>query len=78
MMIRGEDSFLVGYVLLDKREGFAEGSVVENVQLFLQNKINTGELQVPPGVCYKFESIFFENVHGLTSPALSVTQINLF
>src|SRR5690606_17919920 len=48
MMIRGEDSFVVGYVLLDKRPEFAEGNVVEDAQAYLQDKINSGELQVPP------------------------------
>lgn len=58
MMIRGEDSFLVGYVLLDKRPEFAEGNVVEDAQAYLQDKINSGELQVPPGVSFKFSGSY--------------------
>jgi copper/silver efflux system protein len=48
-MIRGENTFLVGYVLLDKKEGFAEVTVVEDAQRFLQSKISSGELEVPAG-----------------------------
>ncbi len=33
-MIRGENSFLVGYVLLDKKPGFAEVTVVEEAQRY--------------------------------------------
>jgi Cu(I)/Ag(I) efflux system membrane protein CusA/SilA len=64
MMIRGEDSFLVGYVLLDKREGFAEGSVVEDAQLFLQGKIDSGELQVPPGVSFEFSGSYENQIRA--------------
>ena len=31
-VIKSEDTFLVGYVLFDKMDGFAEVSVVENAQ----------------------------------------------
>lgn len=58
MMIRGEDSFLVGYVLLDKKDGYAEVSVVEEVQRFLNEKIKAGELIVPAGVSYKFSGSY--------------------
>ncbi|MBX2962092.1 MAG: efflux RND transporter permease subunit [Cyclobacteriaceae bacterium] len=58
MMIRGEDSFLVGYVLLDKKDGYAEVSVVEEAQRFLNEKIKAGELIVPAGVSYKFSGSY--------------------
>lgn len=58
MMIRGEDSFLVGYVLLDKKDGYAEVSVVEEAQRFLNEKISRGELTVPAGVSYKFSGSY--------------------
>src|SRR5690554_6446613 len=67
MMIRGEDSFLVGYVLLDKREGFAEGSAVEDAQRYLQGKIDSGELQVPPGVSFKFSGSYENQKIGRAS-----------
>ena len=43
-VIKSEDTFLVGYVLFDKLEGFAEVGVVENAQAFIQQKIDSGEL----------------------------------
>jgi Cu(I)/Ag(I) efflux system membrane protein CusA/SilA len=64
MMIRGEDSFLVGYVLLDKKEGYAEVSVVEEAQRFLTNKITSGELVVPAGVSYKFSGSYENQVRA--------------
>ena len=54
MMIRGENSFLVGYVLLDKKDGFSEVTVVENADNYLKDKIATGDLIVPAGVSYQF------------------------
>jgi Cu(I)/Ag(I) efflux system membrane protein CusA/SilA len=38
-MIRGENSFLVGFVLLDKMPGFAEVTVVEDAKAYLDEKI---------------------------------------
>jgi copper/silver efflux system protein len=64
MMIRGENTFLVGYVLLDKREGFAEVSVVEQAQQYLNEKIKTGELVVPAGVNYKFSGSYENQVRA--------------
>lgn len=64
MMIRGEDSFLTGYVLLDKKEGFAEVTVVEDAQRYLQEKIASGELEVPAGVSYKFSGNYENQVRA--------------
>jgi Cu(I)/Ag(I) efflux system membrane protein CusA/SilA len=64
MMIRGENSFLTGYVLLDKRDGFAEVSVVEDAQRYLSQKIATGELVVPAGVSYKFSGNYENQVRA--------------
>jgi copper/silver efflux system protein len=63
-MIRGENTFLVGYVLLDKREGFAEVTVVEDAQRFLAQKIADGELVVPAGVSYKFSGSYENQVRA--------------
>lgn len=64
MMIRGENSFLTGYVLLDKRDGFAEVSVVEDAQRYLSGKIASGELVVPAGVSYKFSGNYESQVRA--------------
>lgn len=52
--IKSEDTFLVGYVLFDKQDGFAEVNVVENAQKLIQDKIDAGELTVPKGITYQF------------------------
>ena len=53
-VIKSEDTFLVGYVLFDKLDGFAEVNVVENAQALIKNKITSGELVVPKGINYQF------------------------
>ncbi|WP_343849239.1 efflux RND transporter permease subunit [Algoriphagus jejuensis] len=63
-MIRGENSFLVGYVLLDKMDGFAEVTVVEQAQKYLQEKIDSGELKVPNGVRYAFSGSYENQVRA--------------
>ena len=57
-VIKSEDTFLVGYVLFDKLDGFAEVNVVENAQALIQLKIDSGELVVPKGINYKFTGTY--------------------
>jgi Cu(I)/Ag(I) efflux system membrane protein CusA/SilA len=57
-VIKSEDTFLVGYVLFDKLDGFAEVSVVENAQALIQEKIASGELAVPKGINYAFTGTY--------------------
>ncbi|GAL00520.1 cobalt-zinc-cadmium resistance protein CzcA [Nonlabens ulvanivorans] len=47
-VIKSEDTFLIGYVLFDKLNGFAEVDVVENAQALIQDNIDNGTLVVPP------------------------------
>ncbi|MFN5332686.1 MAG: efflux RND transporter permease subunit, partial [Bacteroidota bacterium] len=63
-MIRGENSFLVGYVLLDKMPGFSEVTVVEDAKQYLQDKIDSGELEVPPGVRFEFSGTYENQVRA--------------
>ncbi|OIQ51401.1 Cation efflux system protein CusA [Pseudodesulfovibrio hydrargyri] len=53
-MIKSEDTFLVGYVLFDKKPGFAEVDVVDHAKTYIDSKIASGELTVPHGVSYEF------------------------
>ncbi|MET6991668.1 efflux RND transporter permease subunit [Sediminicola arcticus] len=57
-VIKSEDTFLVGYVLFDKIDGYAEVSVVENAQALIEQKINEGELIVPKGISYRFTGTY--------------------
>ena len=63
-MIRAENSFLVGYVLLDKMPGFAEVTVVEDAQRYLKSKIDSGELIVPAGVRYIFSGSYENQIRA--------------
>ncbi|WP_445382565.1 efflux RND transporter permease subunit [Robiginitalea sp. IMCC43444] len=57
-VIKSEDTFLVGYVLFDKRDGFAEVDVVENAQALIKERIESGELIVPEGLSYRFTGTY--------------------
>ncbi len=57
-VIKSEDTFLVGYVLFDKLDGFAEVTVVENAQNLIKSKIDSGELMVPKGINYQFTGTY--------------------
>ena len=57
-VIKSEDTFLVGYVLFDKQDGFAEVGVVENAQALIKQKIDSGELIVPKGINYQFTGTY--------------------
>ena len=57
-VIKSEDTFLIGYVLFDKKDGFAEVDVVENAQDLIKEKIASGELTVPEGINYKFTGTY--------------------
>lgn len=57
-VIKSEDTFLLGYVLFDKLEGFAEVDVVENAQEAIEMKIDKGELIVPEGINYAFTGTY--------------------
>lgn len=49
-MIRSEDTFLVGYVVFDRKPGFAEGDVFEHVRDYLRWRVESGALILPTGV----------------------------
>ena len=57
-VIKSEDTFLIGYVLFDKLDGFAEVNVVEAAKDYLERKINDEELIVPKGVSYEFTGTY--------------------
>jgi Cu(I)/Ag(I) efflux system membrane protein CusA/SilA len=63
-MIRSEDTFLVAYVLFDKRPGYAEVTVVHDARAFIQSKINSGELAVPAGVSFEFAGSYKNQVRA--------------
>jgi len=64
-MIKSENTFLTGYVLLDKKEGYAEVDVVEQAQRFIRQKIDAGELVVPAGISYKFSGSYENQLRAM-------------
>lgn len=71
-MIKSEETFLVGYVLFDKREGFAEVNVVNDARELIEQKIASGELVVPQGVSYKFSGNYENQVRAVKRLAIVI------
>lgn len=63
-VIKSEDTFLVGYVVFDMKKGNAEVEVVEEAQAYLQQKIDSGEFQLPAGVSYKFAGSYENQIRS--------------
>lgn len=62
--IKGEDTFLVAYVLFDKKPEYAEVDVVRQAQEFLVSRIASGELVLPDGVSYTFAGNYENQVRS--------------
>ncbi len=75
-MIRSEDTFLVGYVIFDKKQGFAEVDVVEQAERFIAAKIERGQLEIPAGVTYRFTGNY-ENQVRATKRLMIVIPLSL-
>ncbi len=75
-MIKSENTFLVGYVVFDKKPQYAEVDVVENAQKFLNSKIESGDLVLPEGVNYVFTGNY-ENQIRATKRLMVVIPVSL-
>ncbi|MCG2586960.1 efflux RND transporter permease subunit [Rhodohalobacter sulfatireducens] len=62
--IKSEDTFLVGYVIFDKRDSFAEVEFVENARTVIQDRIDSGELIVPAGINFEFAGNYENQVRA--------------
>jgi len=62
--IKSEETFLVGYVLFDKRDGYSEVTVVNDAQKTIQDRIDDGTLEVPAGISYKFSGSYENQVRA--------------
>lgn len=76
-VIKSEDTFLIGYVLFDKKPNIAEVDVVNAAQNYLQSKIKSGELVLPPGTSYKFAGSYENQVRSEKKLAV-VLPLSLF
>lgn len=64
MTVKSEDTFLVSYVLFDKKPGAAEVDVVEAADNYLKHKISTGEFKLLPGTSYVFAGSYENQVRS--------------
>jgi Cu(I)/Ag(I) efflux system membrane protein CusA/SilA len=62
--IKSEDTFLLGYVLFDKRPGYAEVDVVESARAFLDRERESGRLVIPAGVTLEFAGSYENQVRA--------------
>ena len=63
-VIKSEDTFLVGYVIFDKKPEYAEVDVVEDCRKYIEEKIKTKEFILPAGVTYKFAGSYENQVRS--------------
>nr|NQU90299.1 efflux RND transporter permease subunit [Bacteroidota bacterium] len=73
--IKSEETFLVGYVLFDKKDTYSEVTVVNDAQLAIQAKIDNGELKVPAGISYKFSGSYENQVRAEKRLAIIVPLV---
>jgi Cu(I)/Ag(I) efflux system membrane protein CusA/SilA len=64
MVIKSEDTFLVGYVIFDKKPDYAEVDVVEDAQDYLKASIAAGDLEIPAGVSYAFAGSYENQIRS--------------
>jgi Cu(I)/Ag(I) efflux system membrane protein CusA/SilA len=76
-VIKSEDTFLTGYVLFDMTSGNAEVDVVEQCQAYLQEKIDSGQFVLPPGVSYTFAGNYENQIRSQKTLAV-VLPLALF
>ncbi|MFD2531269.1 efflux RND transporter permease subunit [Gracilimonas halophila] len=62
--IKSEDTFLVGYVIFDKVDGYAEVEVVENARREIQDNVNSGNLTIPAGINFEFAGNYENQVRA--------------
>jgi Cu(I)/Ag(I) efflux system membrane protein CusA/SilA len=76
-VIKSEDTSLVGYVLFDKKPGFAEVGVVEAADRLIRQKEAAGEFVRPVGVEITFSGTYENQLHAAKT-LMVVVPISLF
>ncbi|RNC83123.1 MAG: efflux RND transporter permease subunit [Balneola sp.] len=62
--IKSEDTFLIGYVIFDKLDGYAEVEVVENAQRTIQQLITDRSIVVPAGISFEFAGSYENQIRA--------------
>jgi Cu(I)/Ag(I) efflux system membrane protein CusA/SilA len=70
--IKSEDTFLVGYVVFDKKPGYAEVDVVEQCRRYLLDKTAAGEFPIPEGVNYTFSGTYENQIRAQKTLAVVI------
>ena len=63
-VIKSEDTFLVGYVIFDKKPGYAEVDVVEQAESFIKQQEDIGEWIRPAGIRFEFTGSYENQVRA--------------
>lgn len=83
-VIKSEDTFLTSYVLFDRQADMAEVDVVEQSQAYIHQQIDSGRLDVPAGVSFRFAGSYENQVRSeqrlaiLVPLALSIVFLLLY
>ncbi|MEZ5360131.1 MAG: efflux RND transporter permease subunit [Candidatus Zixiibacteriota bacterium] len=64
MVIKSENTFLVGYVIFDKKPGFAEVDVVNQANEYLRGQLAANTLKLPDGVNFQFAGSYENQVRS--------------
>ena len=62
--IKSENTFLISYVIFDKKKGRAEVEVVNEARRYLKQKSDQGALTVPKGVSYTFTGSYENQIRA--------------
>ena len=76
-VIKSEDTVLVGYVLFDKKSGFAEVDVVENAARVIKDKEANKEFVRPTGVDITFAGTYENQLHAART-LMVLVPVSLF
>ena len=69
-VIKGEDTFKVGYVIFDMKPGHAEVDVVRQCERYLEDRIASGQFRLPGGVSYYFTGAYESQIRSARTLAL--------
>ena len=64
MVIKAEDTRLTGYVIFDRKPGYAEVDVVDEARSYLDSMVKSGGLEIPAGVSYAFAGSYENQVRS--------------
>jgi Cu(I)/Ag(I) efflux system membrane protein CusA/SilA len=63
-VIKGEDTFITGYVLFDKKPGYADGDVIDMARQHLMDRIEDGTLILSDGVTFSFTGSYENQIRA--------------